>query len=102
MGCAETKVATWDDLSFKLIILRYRIFTKGQKQSQTEQNRARNWKEREKPRPKVQKGLKTVLKRIFPDRLDNVCAFNEVKTKSKSTPGYGIGKGMENELETLS
>ncbi|GJV45083.1 ALP1-like protein [Tanacetum coccineum] len=33
----------------------YRIFTKGQNQSQTEQNRERNWKEREKPRPKVQK-----------------------------------------------
>ncbi|GJY88053.1 hypothetical protein Tco_0502681 [Tanacetum coccineum] len=31
LGCAETKVATWDDLAFKLIILRYRIFTKGQK-----------------------------------------------------------------------
>ncbi|GJU50990.1 putative reverse transcriptase domain-containing protein [Tanacetum coccineum] len=29
----------------------YRIFTKGQNQSQTGQNRARNWKEREKPRP---------------------------------------------------
>ncbi|GKC11148.1 hypothetical protein Tco_1007930, partial [Tanacetum coccineum] len=32
----------------------YRIFTKGQKQSQTRQNRARNWKERKKPRPKIQ------------------------------------------------
>ncbi|GKA96212.1 hypothetical protein Tco_0818307 [Tanacetum coccineum] len=41
------------------------------------------------------KGLKTELKRTFPDRLDNVCAFNEVKLKSKSTPGYGIGKSME-------
>ncbi|GKF01089.1 hypothetical protein Tco_0028012, partial [Tanacetum coccineum] len=33
----------------------YRIFTKGQKQSQTRQNREGNWKEREKLRPKVQK-----------------------------------------------
>ncbi|GKG19305.1 hypothetical protein Tco_0376404, partial [Tanacetum coccineum] len=32
-----------------------RYFTKGQKQSQTRQNRARNWKERKKLRPKVQK-----------------------------------------------
>ncbi|GKD52646.1 reverse transcriptase domain-containing protein [Tanacetum coccineum] len=31
--------------------------------------------------------LKTKLKRQFPDKLDNVCTFNEVKTKSKSTPG---------------
>ncbi|GKC44437.1 hypothetical protein Tco_1062159, partial [Tanacetum coccineum] len=40
------------------------------------------------------KGLKTELKWTFSDRLDNVCTFNEVKTKSKSTPGYGIGKSM--------
>ncbi|GJW04816.1 hypothetical protein Tco_1563672, partial [Tanacetum coccineum] len=33
------------------------------------------------------KELKMELKRTFPDRLDNVCAFNEVKMKSKSTPG---------------
>ncbi|GKB31044.1 retrotransposon protein [Tanacetum coccineum] len=32
---------------------RYRIFTKGQKSSQTEQNRARNWKERKKLKPKA-------------------------------------------------
>ncbi|GKC74048.1 hypothetical protein Tco_1119931, partial [Tanacetum coccineum] len=32
---------------------RYQIFTKGQKQSQTGQNRARNWKEREKLKPKA-------------------------------------------------
>ncbi|GJX02715.1 reverse transcriptase domain-containing protein [Tanacetum coccineum] len=25
LGCAETKVATWDDIAFKLIILRYGI-----------------------------------------------------------------------------
>ncbi|GJR74607.1 hypothetical protein Tco_0086972 [Tanacetum coccineum] len=45
---------------------------------------------------KSSKGLKTELKRKFPDRLDNVCAFNEVKTKSKSTSGYGFGKNIEN------
>ncbi|GJW54012.1 hypothetical protein Tco_0098097 [Tanacetum coccineum] len=33
----------------------YRIFTKRQKQSQTGQNRARIWREREKLRPRVQK-----------------------------------------------
>ncbi|GJV65958.1 putative ribonuclease H-like domain-containing protein [Tanacetum coccineum] len=31
----------------------YQIFTKGQKQSQTGQNRERNWKEHEKPNPKA-------------------------------------------------
>ncbi|GKA51283.1 putative reverse transcriptase domain-containing protein, partial [Tanacetum coccineum] len=31
---------------------RYRIFSKGQKQSQTGQNQDRNWKERKKPKPK--------------------------------------------------
>ncbi|GJX60411.1 hypothetical protein Tco_0291801 [Tanacetum coccineum] len=69
LECAEMKVATWDDLAFKLIILGrnvkhrilqnvdpwYRIFTKGQKGSQTGQNRERIWKEREKLRPRVQK-----------------------------------------------
>ncbi|GJU74620.1 hypothetical protein Tco_1266025 [Tanacetum coccineum] len=48
-----------------------------------------------KTEAKGTKGLKTELKRTFPDRLDNVCAFNKVKTKSKSTPGYCIGKSME-------
>ncbi|GJZ92248.1 hypothetical protein Tco_0664313 [Tanacetum coccineum] len=33
----------------------YRIFTKRQKQSQTRQTREQNWKERKKPKPKVQK-----------------------------------------------
>ncbi|GKA02236.1 hypothetical protein Tco_0674901 [Tanacetum coccineum] len=44
-----------------------------------------------------EKGLETELKRTFPDRLDNVYAFNKVKTKSKSTLGYGVGKGIENQ-----
>ncbi|GKE08009.1 hypothetical protein Tco_1411560 [Tanacetum coccineum] len=25
LGCAETKVATWDDLAFKIIILRWNV-----------------------------------------------------------------------------
>ncbi|GKF98772.1 hypothetical protein Tco_0297555, partial [Tanacetum coccineum] len=54
-------------------------------------------KSAKKTEAKGAKGLKTKLKRTFPDRLDNVCAFNEVKTKSKSTPGYGVGKGIENQ-----
>ncbi|GJZ68108.1 hypothetical protein Tco_0631348 [Tanacetum coccineum] len=37
--------------------------------------------EQAKTKAKGAKGLKTELKRIFPDRLDNVCAFNDVKTK---------------------
>ncbi|GJW69423.1 RNA-directed DNA polymerase, eukaryota, reverse transcriptase zinc-binding domain protein [Tanacetum coccineum] len=76
-------------------ILRYRIYTKRQKQGQIGQNRERNWKEREKIKAEGTKGLRTELKWTFPDRLDNVCAFNEVKTKSKSTPGYGIRMSME-------
>ncbi|GKE81316.1 hypothetical protein Tco_1551316, partial [Tanacetum coccineum] len=31
----------------------YRIFTKGQQSSQNEQNQAREWKEREKSKPKT-------------------------------------------------
>ncbi|GKD44636.1 hypothetical protein Tco_1269281, partial [Tanacetum coccineum] len=52
-------------------------------------------KSAKKTKAKGTQGLKTKLKGTFLDRLDNVCAFNEVKTKSKSTPGYGIGKSME-------
>ncbi|GJS80470.1 hypothetical protein Tco_0730351 [Tanacetum coccineum] len=110
MGCAETKVATWDDLAFKLIILGwnvkhrilqnvdpwYRIFTKGRKTKPNRTKPSTDLKRARKTEAKGAKGLKTELKRTFPDRLDNVCAFNEVKTKSKSTPGYGFGKGIEN------
>ncbi|GJW31074.1 retrovirus-related pol polyprotein from transposon TNT 1-94 [Tanacetum coccineum] len=85
----------------KHILLETDIREKDKKSSQTGQNRARNWKEREKSRPKVQKELKTVLKRTFPDRLDNVCAFNEVKTKSRSTPGHGSPLHLTNEEHVL-
>ncbi|GKC03214.1 hypothetical protein Tco_0994824 [Tanacetum coccineum] len=61
----------------------YRIFTKGQKLIAQKTG-------------KGTKGLKKKLKQKFLDRLDNVCAFNKVKRKSKSTPGYGVGKGIEN------
>ncbi|GKE89444.1 hypothetical protein Tco_1566919, partial [Tanacetum coccineum] len=47
-------------------------------------------KDKNKAKPdktKGSKGLKTELKRKFPGRLDDVRAINEVKTKSKSTPG---------------
>ncbi|GJY01759.1 guanylate-binding protein 3-like protein [Tanacetum coccineum] len=49
-----------------------------------------------KTEAKGTKGLKSELKRTFLDRLNIVCAINEVKTKSKSTSGYGVGKGIEN------
>ncbi|GJR21295.1 reverse transcriptase domain-containing protein [Tanacetum coccineum] len=58
----------------------------------TKPNRTKPRAELERARKteaKDTKGLKTELKRTFPDRLDNVCAINEVKTKSKSTSGYG-------------
>ncbi|GJZ48373.1 hypothetical protein Tco_0602205 [Tanacetum coccineum] len=40
LGCAETKVATWDDLAFKLIILRWnvRILQKSQENGQNRTN----------------------------------------------------------------
>ncbi|GKA16510.1 hypothetical protein Tco_0696257 [Tanacetum coccineum] len=55
LGCAETKVATWDDLAFKLIILRWnvRILNKGQNKDKTRRNRAREWEEREITSPTV-------------------------------------------------
>ncbi|GJX33331.1 hypothetical protein Tco_0243186 [Tanacetum coccineum] len=54
------KFTAWTDLihviDFSIVVTpMYRIFTKGQKQSQTGQYQERNWKEREKPKPKVQK-----------------------------------------------
>ncbi|GKC73919.1 hypothetical protein Tco_1119802, partial [Tanacetum coccineum] len=73
----------------------YRIFTKGQKKTKLKRTKPSTDLERaRKTEVKGSKGLKTELKRKFPDRLDDVCAINEVKTKSKSTPGYGIGKGI--------
>ncbi|GJW38077.1 hypothetical protein Tco_0063922 [Tanacetum coccineum] len=75
---------------------KYRMFTKGQKTKPNRTKPRAELKRARKTEAKGAKGLKTELKRTFPDRLDNVCAFNEVKTKSKSTPGYGVGKGIEN------
>ncbi|GJZ47652.1 hypothetical protein Tco_0601484 [Tanacetum coccineum] len=40
-----------------------------------------------KTKAKGAKGLKTELKRTFPDRLDNVCAFNKSQDEAKSTLG---------------
>ncbi|GJT43099.1 hypothetical protein Tco_0951814 [Tanacetum coccineum] len=80
---------------------RYRIFTKGQKTRQNRTKLSMDLKRAQKTKAKGTKGLKTELKRTFPDRLDNVCAFNEVKTKSKSTPGYGFGKSMEKQTRNL-
>ncbi|GKA24707.1 putative reverse transcriptase domain-containing protein [Tanacetum coccineum] len=73
----------------------YRIVTKGRKTKPNQTKPSTDLKRARKTEAKAANGLKTELKRTFPDRLDNVCAFNEVKMKSKSTPGYGIGKGME-------
>ncbi|GJV53739.1 hypothetical protein Tco_1449480 [Tanacetum coccineum] len=66
---------------------RYRIFTKGQKQSQTGQNRAREWKERQeksKSNPKVN-GSKSsqsqprevALERASKTKLENLIAKSE-------------------------
>ncbi|GJT64665.1 hypothetical protein Tco_1016145 [Tanacetum coccineum] len=45
LGCAETKVATWDDLAFKLIILRYGYCKNLKKMVKTGQTRARDGEE---------------------------------------------------------
>ncbi|GKC15465.1 hypothetical protein Tco_1012247, partial [Tanacetum coccineum] len=73
----------------------YRIFTQGRKTKPNRTKPSTDLKRARKIKAKGAKGLKMKLKRKFPDRLDNVYAFNEVKTKSKSTPGYDIRKGME-------
>ncbi|GJR43858.1 hypothetical protein Tco_1311961 [Tanacetum coccineum] len=88
--------------SLKLILygsflpfLTYRIFTKRQKSRPNRTKPNTDLERARKTEAKGTKGLKTEPKRKFPDRLDNACTFNEVKTKSKSTPGYGIGKSSE-------
>ncbi|GJZ81942.1 reverse transcriptase domain-containing protein, partial [Tanacetum coccineum] len=87
LGCAETKVATWDDLASKLIILGWNVkhsngyLRKGQKQSQKRQNRAREQKERErevKSKPEVQKS-KSKSTKVNPDK---------VKVKAEAYPIY--------------
>ncbi|GJQ97143.1 hypothetical protein Tco_0008282 [Tanacetum coccineum] len=80
----------WEEERMKMRLdIHYRTKMKlNQTKLSTDLERAR------KTEAKGSKGLKTELKRKFPDRLDDVCAINEVKTKSKSTPEYGIGKGI--------
>ncbi|GKB84952.1 hypothetical protein Tco_0957224 [Tanacetum coccineum] len=74
----------------------YRIFTKRQKSMPNRTKPSTDLERARKTEAKGTKGLKTELKRKFPDQLDNVCAFDKVKTKSKSTPGYGVEKSIEN------
>ncbi|GKD61926.1 hypothetical protein Tco_1299435 [Tanacetum coccineum] len=70
----------------------YRIFTKGQKTKLNRTKLITDLERARKTKAKGSKGLKTELKRKFPDRLDSVCAFNEVKTKSKSNPEIRLWK----------
>ncbi|GKD58586.1 hypothetical protein Tco_1296095, partial [Tanacetum coccineum] len=74
----------------------YRIFTKRQKSKPNRTKPNMDLERARKTEAKGTKGLQKKLKRKLPDRLDKVCAFNEDKTKSKSTPGYGVGKSIEN------
>ncbi|GJS82666.1 hypothetical protein Tco_0749207 [Tanacetum coccineum] len=83
------------------VVFTYRIFTKGRKTKPNRTKPSTDLKRARKTEAKGAKGLKTELKRKFPDRLDNVCAFNEAKTKSKSTPGYGFGKSMEKQTRIV-
>ncbi|GJY28255.1 reverse transcriptase domain-containing protein [Tanacetum coccineum] len=72
LGYAETKVATWDDLAFKLIILRKWISKKMTKKSKPKrQNRARERKERErkvKSKPEVNKKSKSNQVKVNPGK----------------------------------
>ncbi|GJW23539.1 hypothetical protein Tco_0034161 [Tanacetum coccineum] len=72
-------------LSF-ILGIQYRIFTKRQKSKPNRTKPSMDLERARKTEAKGTKGLKTELKRKLPDRLDKVCAFNGVKTKSKSTP----------------
>ncbi|GJT95536.1 retrovirus-related pol polyprotein from transposon TNT 1-94 [Tanacetum coccineum] len=95
IGSGRKELKSYKECSTRRMLTLYRIFTKGRK---TKPNRTKLRAELERARKtkaEGTKGLKTEPKQTFSDRLDNVCAFNEVKTKLKSTPGYGIGKGME-------
>ncbi|GJT82672.1 reverse transcriptase domain-containing protein [Tanacetum coccineum] len=61
LGCAETKVATWDDLAFKLIILRWNVKHSTdkaeitRKPSKNGQTRTREQKSVQEPEAKVKK-----------------------------------------------
>ncbi|GJX25953.1 hypothetical protein Tco_0232249 [Tanacetum coccineum] len=52
VGCVETKITTWDDLAFKLII-RNEYCEKDKDKAKTGQNQARDWKEHEKSKSKT-------------------------------------------------
>ncbi|GKB69185.1 MAK10-like protein [Tanacetum coccineum] len=45
--------------------------------------------------PDIHKRIENGAKTDISYQLDNVCAFNEVRMKSKSTPGYGVEKSMK-------
>ncbi|GJU65975.1 hypothetical protein Tco_1252234 [Tanacetum coccineum] len=61
LGCAEMKVATWDDLAFKLIILRYGYCKKLKKMVKTGQTRTRERKREYKSRENAIKGQQSQL-----------------------------------------
>ncbi|GJZ03406.1 hypothetical protein Tco_0536681, partial [Tanacetum coccineum] len=76
-----------------------RIFTKGQKLNPTRIKPRAKLERARKTEAKGTNELKTELKRIFPDRIDNVCAFNEVKVKPRDT---ALERAWKNNPETLS
>ncbi|GKC24893.1 retrovirus-related pol polyprotein from transposon TNT 1-94 [Tanacetum coccineum] len=73
LGCAETKVATWDDLAFKLIILRWNVkhsmlqnvdpwyrYSKNHKKTvKTGQTQTQEWKSTQRARRMLSKFWKT-------------------------------------------
>ncbi|GKE78278.1 hypothetical protein Tco_1544398, partial [Tanacetum coccineum] len=80
----------------------YQIFTKGKK---TKLNRTRLSTDLEKVRKteaKGLKGLKTELKQKFPDRLDNVCAFNEVKTSQSQPRDTALERASKTKPENIN
>ncbi|GJT14254.1 hypothetical protein Tco_0861296, partial [Tanacetum coccineum] len=71
-----------------LPLFRYQIFTKGQKQSQTGQNRERNWKERKKTKPKhaQSEDVQELLNKL----VDDVRNINEELAEYTNTPSWNL------------
>ncbi|GKA97057.1 hypothetical protein Tco_0824951, partial [Tanacetum coccineum] len=96
LGCAETKVATWDDLAFKLIILgwnvKHRILQNVDPwymgYQEKEQNRSLQNDKNRVPRNRKSGNEKSKSKPSQKVKVN--------KVKSKSTPGSGFGNSIEN------
>ncbi|GJR63350.1 hypothetical protein Tco_1505512 [Tanacetum coccineum] len=80
----------------------YRIFTQGKKTKPNQTKPRAELKRARKTEAKGAKGLKTELKRTFPDLLDIVCAFKKVKTKSSQPRDMALKRALKTEPENLN